>query len=345
MTKMDDRSALDDKAHLDILEAIEQRRKEWRRRHELMLSIGDTVHVIDDPRRVMSDALFSDRDLVGRTVVVVGFAVRARSRARSRIEGGQPGYYLDKSRAYVGDRGTVRKTPTRLLRFPEATWQERLGQHRATLPLLPEPKPEFVCELPDTGIWEGDLVTIKPETMRLRPLLKVPFGTFAEHPEAVMIASVRYQHFRDVDDVDHIGAEPKFAVTHHLGSDSEGAYNAFELTLVSRGNPWREAHGKPLVFHDLAEEALYFFHQAKPVGEIRIRTNNSAECERAGNQAYELINRGKGHAYRWSWDLSSCGTDDGCVIYEFPNADLGARLRTATLEQGFRIPGDERRKF
>lgn len=342
MANKDERPALDDKAQLEALDARARQRDEWRRRHVLMLTFGDTLHVIEDRLQSKSYDGFNNHDLVGREVTLVGFAVRAWPRTRARIEGGRPGYYLDRSHAYVKDRGTVRRVPTRLLRFPEAVWQERLEQHRATIPALPEPEPEFVGELPDTGFWEGDLVTIKP-LRYLPPLKKVPFGTFPEHPEAVMIAGARYQHFRDV--VDHMGAEPTFSVTSHLSQIREGEYLTFQLNLVARGNLWREAHGEPLVFHDLAEEALFFLHQAKVVGEVRIRVNSSAELELASNQAREMIRLGRGHAFRWGWDLSGCGTDDSCVIYEFQSAELGARLRTATLEQGFRIPGDERMKF
>lgn len=338
MTKKDDSSTLDS-IWPDGEKEKAQQRYEWGRRHELMLAFGDRLQVIEDPHRTKSDDFSGGRDLVGREVTLVGFAVRARSRTQARTKGVQPGYYLERSYAYVNDRGTVRMARTHLLRFPEAVWQERLEQHRATLPVLPEPEPEFVAELLDTGFWEGDLITIK--FRRFVPSLKkVPLGTFREHPDAVMIAGTRYQFFKGA--VDNIGAEPKFSVTSHLSRIEEGEYFAFELELVARGNLWREAHSEPLVFHDLAEEALFFLHQAKYVGEVRIRVNSSAELELASNQAREMIRQGKGHAFRWGWDLSSCGTDDGCVIYEFQNEELGARLRAATLEQGFRIPGDER---
>lgn len=123
-----------------------------------------------------------------------------------------------------------------------------------------------------------------------------------------------------------------------LGRKTERWHSARDLRLVCRGNLWRQAHGEPLLFDDLAEEALFFVGEAVSVPVRAPYWDINAQLA----AALEAVRRGEAHGLRYSWEYIDGSSDPSWDAYRYPDADLGARLAKATLEEGFRIPGDER---
>ena len=266
---------------------------------------------------------------LGEEAVVARFGIRAVPR---QFPQGPlaPGFYLDRRHVFVRWRGTVRTVIAPGLRLPEVTWQTRYVAHAKAFPDTHAIPCERVADLPDGPFWEGDLVA--PERGFLEGLRP---DTFRGHACAYGIEAIQYSDPPHILPMNHA---PYVSLAERLGRKTERRFSAGCLRLVRRGNLWRQAHGEPLAFDDLAEEALFFLGQA-----VRVAVQPAPlaiEVQRLA--ALDAVRRGEAHGVRYSWDFSGWGADEEWTAYRYPNADLGARIARATIEEGFQIPGDER---
>jgi hypothetical protein len=90
-------------------------------------------------------------------------------------------------------------------------------------------------DLPETAFWELDMVEHEGKQYRINRINYNGWG-----PEKA--------HCYDMEEIDEHGMYAR-----HGSRTVEPE----QLTLVSRGNVWREAHGEPLVFRSLGEEASF----------------------------------------------------------------------------------------
>ena len=228
----------------------------------------------------------------------------------------------------------IRRIRANYLSLPDAVTEERLARHRAEHPEFNGYGPRL-CDLPETDIWEGDVVTLESRVTTKLPTdhRGKPFsGGFSDNDEAFVVGWVSYhERFGDLtESLDHL---PLFSLSDRLFQRSSGRYKGFELRLVERGNLWRRAHGELPSFRDLAEEAAF----AVRVREIEERRHVGFTDRAAGRiAAAKLVEAGEGDGILYYSVFE--GSGDGYTIVRFIDRSLGERVREATLTSAFEIP-------
>lgn len=314
--------------------------RSWRHRH--LLRVGDAVRVHghdvhSDPRPDEFEGL---RYPVGRDGVVVGYTVKSVCRF-NRFPKLAAGIYQDPEWPLVRvGEWDVRRIRANYLSLPKDTWEERLARHRADHPEFNGYGPRL-CDLPDTDVWEGDIVEFQSRPYTERPKARgKPFpGGFPDRPDAFVVSWMSFHQHAPGDLVESLDHLPRYALSDRLFRRSGGYYYPFELDVVERGNLWRRAHGEPAVFRDLAEEAAF----ALRVGEAHKVRGTGAYVDRASARvaAVKLVEAGEGDGMLFYSDFYGWGSDDGYTVLRFADRSLGDRVREATLSGTFEVPSDD----
>lgn len=264
-----------------------------------IIDIGDTVTLnVDKENRAWGYNPGTD----GSRVKIVAWSEIAYGRTCGY---GKPGIYHNKCYADVQfEDGRIENIGTFHL---EPLYKhhrfERFADRRNETPLR---------DLPETRMWEGDRV-------RFEAWGKVQHG-YVHHIE-----------YLSMDDKRDNGTPWPF---YNVQLDSGGSTSCEDgqLTLLTRGNPWRRAHGEPMIFVSIEEEAKFYQSQ----GEAEEHKNPAS-----GNygwtieEALAYIAEGKAHGVYNSYGGGYNITDHyGCtpVVVTFKNEDFGKRIAQATLQ-------------
>lgn len=303
----------------------------WRLRH--LLRAGDAVTVLDNDESWRDRSYSLGRNHpTGATGVVVGFSVKSIGRFAYWWSTLKPGMYIDNEWVFVRiGESEVRHLRARHLQLQQDVLDIRLAEHRILQPdysFVPGP---FLRDLPETMFWEGDLVRLK-DWKNIKEPGFAP-GSFQRHPDAYTVGSISWIRNRG-DITETFDAYPKYTLEDRFYLKSASAYMDFQMELVERGNVWRLAHGEQPIFEDLAEEAI--FHLLTRRTKIIKRTFGGHEVARN-----VLEGQSRGHGLRYWYEFEGWSSDYGFEVIEFQDEDLAARLRKATLEEGFLIPSKD----
>jgi len=167
---------------------------------------------------------------------------------------------------------------------------------------------EFLRELPDTLFYERDLVRF--------------IGGHWEG-KAGYICKIDYKEMEATRDD---GSPWPF---YNVQLDEGGMVSAEErhISLVERGNIWKEFHGETVVFESLEEEAAYH----KMMGRAReIRNPKDDLYSFTKDEALDAIAAGLGHAIAVGSGLF--GGDMRTSVHRFDDEELGSRIASETLK-------------
>lgn len=173
-----------------------------------------------------------------------------------------------------------------------------------------------VGDLPETAFWEGDTVLITN-------------GRFDdEYRQNLHTQITGIEWYWDnrpyrVRWIDPVTGKDAGCGTSYI--------NEADLSLIARGNVWREAHGEPLIFRDIREEAAY--------------ASGTGRTEEVRNPANELYSWTKDEALvaikhniadGFSLSAGFFGSGTSINVIRFTDRDLGERIRAETLN-GFGV--------
>lgn len=310
-------------------------------RHQHLLRVGDSVRVhntdLYDKKR--SDDFEGKRYPGGRDGVIVGYHVKSVSRfGRSRDL--SPGIYQHPEWPLVRvGNWEVRQIRATYLSLPKALFKERLALHRSQHPEFDRHGPRL-CDLPETNIWEGDVVVprpyhyLKPPSYNDKPFL----GGFPDHPKAFVVGWMNFCG-NPGDLTESLDHPPRYSLSDRLFRRSGGSYYDSQLDLVERGNLWRRAHGEPTAFRDLEEEAVF----ALNVGETsEVKHTGAYTCVKMAREvAVKSVESGEGDGIKFYSDFYGWDSGEGYTILRFTDRSLGERVREATLSAGFQVPSSD----
>ncbi len=171
-----------------------------------------------------------------------------------------------------------------------------------------------IGDLPDTAFWEGDIVLVTREG-------------FSDYPELhTQIEHVEWYWEGRPYQIQWIDAKTgKYAGRGHTYA------NEADLCLIERGNVWREAHGEPLIFRNIIEEAAY----ANGTGRTEEVRNPATELY-AWTKDEALVAIKHGIADGFSLSTGFFGSGPSIHVNRFTDRNLGERVRAETLN-GFGV--------
>ncbi len=324
-----------EKERINALMREERERGEmfWRYRHTLR--VGDPVLVRgEDPWSRCSPDHKAKRYPVGSPGVIVGFAVRSVCRLNTSAKT-KPGIYVDQEWPFVrlagaSDIRRIRANHLQLLSYDAAT---RLELQRKEHPERAPFHGDFICDLPDTEVWEGDIVRPKPWLTDKVPE-EVARDSVPGLPGTFVVSWMSFvEHPGDVHE--SLGASPRFTVSDRFFRKGGGSFYDFQLEVVERGNLWRRAHGQRESYRDLEEEAFFLYR----MGELDPAPEHSPSFP-TREEAVAAVRIGPWHGIRYYDEFLDWGSSTGYTVIRYRDDDTGRRIAEATLTSGFMIPGD-----
>lgn len=302
-------------------------KKERQARHPHLLRIGDIVKIVHDQWDQGNRWKEIQKYPIGQTGRIVGFAIQSVCRFKRHAKVA-PGIYLNPAWPLVEVQKNVHSICADCISLSSDIWQERYTHSARSIPDSGKLYGARVGDLPDTEIWEGDVVELRPE-MKIEQPEDLPLGTIPDHPSGLIACWMNFTRPGDVHE--SLETEPHVRVSDRLlcieGSDG---FPMSSLRRIQHGNVWRRAHDQPLIFHDLAEEAIFFY----TIGEATDVKSGRSEGGWDKQSGLQAIRAGRGHGLwrnrtpeRISYNL---------VKYDDPF--LGKRIARATVQEGFRIP-------
>lgn len=329
----------------------------WRHRH--LLQVGDGVRVCADSHFPKPEDLYHPIGTVGE---IVGFAITSISRTSARGFV-RSGIYLDPGRPFVRFKaGVIRNFCANSLQLVnEVEYGRRMEQSLLENQRLSSLNNPFVSQLPDTEIWEGDIVRPKPcdRTSELLRLERVKCNSIPGIPDAYMVADVSFRRPGEI--VGSLDYGPYFGIGDRFLKRWNGGFFDWELELVERGNFWRRAHDEPLIFKDLEEESFWAWMvgetEAVPAPErpkdpwsrdylsecsVEVQAQQRAKWY-SETAALSCVSEGKGHgiqSHHAFEDVYDSRPYVWCNVLRFKDEDLGRRVAAATAH-GFRIPAKD----
>ncbi len=322
----------------------------WRHRH--LLQVDDKVRVRIDPFFPKPEGQYP----VGATGEIVGFGLKSICRTATFYHQ-PPGMYLEPEWPFVRfGTAVIRNIRSNSLELiDEAEYARRLERSQSENPRQQTLRGAFVSDLPDTEIWEGDIVRPKPNYGRGKndkPKKLKKYGLIPGLPDAYMVTYMSFHKPGEI--IESLDEYPRFSIGDRFLRTSKDGFLDYDLELVERGNFWRRAHGEPLVFKDLAEESFW----AWMVGEVEyvpappvprkpwekdyssswspdLQKEEAAKWydERA---ALACVQDGNGHGLQTHRVLCE-GLEIWHNVLRFKNEDLGRRVAEATAN-GFLVP-------
>ena len=166
---------------------------------------------------------------------------------------------------------------------------------------------EYLRPLPETELWEGDLVTSN------------------RHSDVRCVARINYNWMGDRR------ADGSLMGFYDCSSDLYAGWHITlgpdDLTLVERGPVWKYEHGEPLTFDSLEEEAK--FHNL--LGNTEEVKNPACDLYKWDkDEALAAIRDGIGHAMTVGQGLF--GTGPRVAVIKYHDENLGRRVAAYTLE-------------
>jgi hypothetical protein len=306
-------------------------------RHPHLFRVGDTVCILgEDPWFPIVESFIAQLH-AGEVGEIVEFAIQSVCRFAA-CRGLRPGIYADPRFVYVrvGDGRVLVFHAGNLALGNNQEYQARLAKHREDHPDLATIPKVHVSDLPDTPFWEGDIVRPKPFSGIPQPSDELIRWSISEHPNAFMVTWMHYRDRYGGDLHEAVANWPTYSLGDRLHRIKEDGFKGTDLDLVTRGNLWRRAHGQPLEFRYLAEEAVFFFliGEAKEVG-----TDERIACL-TYEEALAVVKVGKAHGVRCHVHYFQGGSrEEFFTAIRYDDETLGDCIRGATLDSGFRIPG------
>jgi len=321
----------------------------WRHRH--LLHVGDKVCIRIDPFFPKPETGYP----IGTIGEIVGFTIKSVCRTNT-YDSLPPGIYLCPDWPFVRfDAGIVCNIPANSLELlDKIEYEKRLKQSCEEWPHNSSPHSTFVSDLPDTKIWEGDIVRPKYiQPKRVKP------GSIPDLPDAYMVTWISFGRPGEI--TESLGDVPNFSIGDRFMQKSENNWSGSHLELVERGNFWRRAHGESPIFRDLEEESFWAWlvneveclpapqKQLKPwekdylsdlSPEVQLREKAKWYNEEA---ALSCIRDGSGHGimtHHTFADIYDSTPYEWYNVIRFKNEDLGQRVVEATLN-GFRVPSPD----
>lgn len=224
-------------------------------------------------------------------VKVIEFSTVHRGRVNNF--GNEPGLYYNTSWLTVENKAGKRDTINHL-HLKNMPGSEYGSVERAEL---------RIRDLPETPLWEMDVVKCRDEVMKVLSIDYDAIGTFCNDGVTPMPI---YQCGRDYGGYSH--------------------YRERDLELVERGNVWKRAAGEKMVFADLEEEAS-FFNQVGEYEEIRNPALGSYKWTL--EEALEAIQQGIAHGFKSG--IAPYSQSPSINLIRFHDEMVGDRVRGMTL--------------
>ena len=218
---------------------------------------------------------------------VTGFAVKYIPRGGFTHK--LAGKYIDFTKVCVVTEGNWEKLT---INCHDKWYGESTEDQHRRLSNMPEVQIK-IGELPETPFWVGDIVKTYND----------------RYPAAFNVEKINYYQ----------GVEtPVF----HLSSPEHTEIHIEnELTLIKRGNIWKLAHGEPLLFTNIVEEAVFY----KSLGMSR-RIIHQGKNEFPIGTAVWLLRHGIADQMK-----VKNGQKMTYVLIKYDNVEFGNRMRTCTL--------------
>lgn len=330
MSKGDDFLAKE-RARLDALMKEEDEKGDLFWRYRYTLRVGDKITVRADDPWFRGSQSEGKRYPAGSEGEIVGFAVQSVCRFSSRRR--KPGIYVDQEWPYVRLAGAVdvRRIRANYLQLADEEAVARIEQQRRDVPERSNLHGAFIRDLPDTDVWEGDIV--RPKFWLLKDMSKkVSRNSVPGLKDAFVINWMNYvPHPGDIYET--LDVPPRFSIADRFFRESAGGFYATDLDLLERGNLWRRDHGEPVSFRDLAEEAFFLCH----LGEIDKTGSLSFSTK---EEAVAAVRTGPWHGVRYYDEFTGWGSSTGYEVVRYLDQEAGKRIAEATLATGFLIPGE-----
>lgn len=224
---------------------------------------------------------------------------------RTNNFGNEPGLYYNTSWLTVEDKNGKRETVNHL-HLQNMPGAEYGSVERAEL---------RIGDLPETNIWEHDIVSRNGEVMKVIAIEYDSIGMFCND-----------------------GITPMPIYRCDLNGGGYSTFRESDLTLVERGNIWKRANGRRMEFESLNEEAN-FYQQVGEVDEVRNPSDGLYRWTK--EEALDVIQQGVAHGF--SSGVSPFTGTESISVIRFRNELVGERVRGATLvgfgrEQPIELP-------
>lgn len=272
------------------------------------LRVGDTVRLSKKGALLRGDG-FEGQDLtvVGFKHMVVGRLTHGYRALPTPL---RPGIYLNHNCVGIATKTGISRASHYWHSTLELADKEEAARRGPRPQQLP---PTFLRELPDTPLWEGDIVAFN-------------YGPSKSEETRVVTAVDHFGCTAHDDNLpDHVSAYilGEELTPGYIGPQPTRLVAASRLKLVSRGNVWRYYHGEELRFETLVEEVRFailmgWFTLVERGPSLR-RAEELMRTE--GAQAYFTI----GDEATPSWEVLSIN---------FNGTRLGDRYREWLLEYG-----------
>ena len=236
-----------------------------------------------------------------------------------RIEGrrGKPGVYINKFWLRLllppPDSREITEASCRLELVDEEEYARRLAAYMRTLENPNQCQEEPLRDLPETPFWEMDWVWAKEGPMPPKV-----------YPQLMQVVGIDY-HCLNAKRND--GSKfPAYRISSGMGAGWTTSANEDGMSLAERGPVWRYAHGEPVSFPSLEEEAQ-FFSLIGETEEVRNPQDNLYHWTK--EEVLEAIRGGIAHGFTVAKGFFGVGLYISAK--RFDNAELGARVAAATL--------------
>jgi hypothetical protein len=164
---------------------------------------------------------------------------------------------------------------------------------------------EFLRELPETPFWESDVVMVEGEQ---RVITRIDYGSLASKTV-------------------HGSPYPAYEVSDSLDAGWHQSFPAESMTLVWRGPVWNLAHGIPVTFASVEEEAKL----ASKMGHTKeARNPASGNYGWTHEEVLAALQQGTVHGLSVGRSPFSGGMYENAILFD--DAELGERVRQLTLK-------------
>lgn len=181
----------------------------------------------------------------GATGTIVKFREIAYARVGNYCK--KPGIYENRCYCEVRmDTGETVSLGSHHYEFPDDDEVERRYAAIRTNPDDPRFAKKFIRELPETKLWEGDVV-------RVRSRGRV-YDT--EYGKPIVVRRIDYNCINSTRDDG--SPYPFYDVSNDLRGGWSMSFEEGELELIERGRVWKHFHGEPISFSGIEEESSFF---------------------------------------------------------------------------------------
>lgn len=234
--------------------------------------------------------------------------------------GFKPGVYVNRVwvKLRMGDGTKHTEWSGRLELANKIEYDQRLAAFRRKQHEQPDNwrRKEFLRELPETPLWEGDRVRV-PRCAGVASQCNPP-GVFT-------IIGIDYHHLTEKT---MAGTKwPAYNISDKLGAGWHTAASENDMQLVERGLVWKFYHDEPISFSTVQEEAN-FFDAIGYTDEVRNPANGLFKWTK--DEVLDAIRQGIVHGFTVSSGFFGGGPSISAKRYR--DEEVGKRVAQATLE-------------